>query len=50
MTTGSLLWRGMIVGFVAALLSFGLLKVVGEPAVDRAIAFEFRDGRGESQG
>src|SRR3984957_9717635 len=40
MTTGSLLWRGMIVGFVAALLSFGLLKVVGEPAVDRAIAFE----------
>ena len=40
MTTGSLLWRGMIVGFVAAMLSFGLLKVVGEPAVDRAIAFE----------
>jgi hypothetical protein len=40
MTTGSLLWRGMIVGFAAALLSFGLLKVVGEPAVDRAIAFE----------
>jgi uncharacterized membrane protein YagU involved in acid resistance len=30
----------MIVGFVAALLSFGLLKIVGEPAVDRAIAFE----------
>jgi hypothetical protein len=30
----------MIVGFVAALLSFGLLKTVGEPAVDRAIAFE----------
>ncbi|MBV8797522.1 MAG: CbtA family protein [Hyphomicrobiales bacterium] len=40
MTTGSLLWRGMVVGFVAALLSFGLLKIVGEPAVDRAIAFE----------
>ena len=40
MTTGSLLWRGMIVGFVAGLLSFGLLKAVGEPAVDRAIAFE----------
>ena len=40
MTMGSLLWRGMIVGFVAALLSFGLLKLVGEPAVDRAIAFE----------
>jgi hypothetical protein len=40
MTTGSLLWRGMIVGFIAALLAFGLLKLVGEPAVDRAIAFE----------
>jgi hypothetical protein len=40
MTTGSLLWRGMIVGFVAALLSFGLLKTAGEPGVDRAIAFE----------
>jgi hypothetical protein len=40
MTTGSLLLRGMIVGFVAALLSFGLLKTMGEPAVDRAIAFE----------
>ena len=40
MTTGALLWRGMIVGFVAALLSFALLKTVGEPAVDRAIAFE----------
>jgi len=37
---GSLLLRGMIVGFVAALLSFGLLKTMGEPAVDRAIAFE----------
>jgi|SRR5271166_3796247 len=40
MTTGSLLLRGMIVGFVAALLSFGFLKVVGEPAVDQAIVFE----------
>src|SRR5271167_2977296 len=40
MTTGSLLWRGMIVGVVAGLLSFCLLKVYGEPAVDRAIAFE----------
>jgi len=40
MTTGSLLWRGMVVGFIAALISFGFLKIVGEPAVDRAIAFE----------
>ena len=40
MTTGSLLWRGMVVGFIAALLSFSLFKLYGEPAVDRAIAFE----------
>ena len=38
--TGTLLLRGMIVGVCAALLSFGLLKTMGEPAVDRAIAFE----------
>src|SRR5277367_6836626 len=40
MATGSLLWRGMIVGFFAGLLAFGILKTIGEPAVDRAIAFE----------
>lgn len=34
------MWRGMIVGLIAGVLSFGLLKVVGEPMVDRAIAFE----------
>jgi hypothetical protein len=32
--------RGMLVGIVAGLLSFGFLKVFGEPQVDRAIAFE----------
>lgn len=37
---GNLLVRGMIMGIVAGILSFGFLKVVGEPAVDRAIAFE----------
>jgi predicted cobalt transporter CbtA len=37
---GALLMRGMLVGVVAAILSFGFLKIVGEPAVDRAIAFE----------
>jgi hypothetical protein len=31
--------RGMLVGIVAGLLSFGFLKVYGEPQVDRAIAF-----------
>ncbi|MGO9327637.1 MAG: CbtA family protein, partial [Steroidobacteraceae bacterium] len=30
----------MLVGIVAGLLSFGFLKVYGEPQVDRAIAFE----------
>jgi hypothetical protein len=36
----TLLVRGMLVGIVAGLLSFGFLKVYGEPQVDRAIAFE----------
>ena len=39
---GKLLLRGMLVGIVAGLLSFAFLKVVGEPQVDRAIAFETR--------
>ena len=34
------MWRGMIVGFFAGLLAFGILKTMGEPAVDHAIAFE----------
>jgi hypothetical protein len=37
---GMLLARGMLIGIVAGLLCFGFLKVVGEPQVDRAIAFE----------
>jgi predicted cobalt transporter CbtA len=35
-----LLIRGMLAGFVAGLLAFGVAKVFGEPQVDRAIAFE----------
>ncbi len=38
--TGKLLLRGMLVGLFAGLLSFGFLRVFGEPSVDRAIAFE----------
>jgi hypothetical protein len=38
----TLLVRGMLVGIVAGLLSFGFLKVYGEPQVDRATAFEER--------
>lgn len=37
---GTLLVRGMLVGFIAGLLVFGFSKVFGEPQVDRAIAFE----------
>ncbi|MFG1421126.1 CbtA family protein [Roseixanthobacter liquoris] len=37
---GSLLLRGMLVGVLAGLLSFGFARVFGEPAVARAIAFE----------
>lgn len=38
--TRELLVRGMLVGLVAGLLSFGFLKVFGEPQIERAIAFE----------
>jgi predicted cobalt transporter CbtA len=37
---GRLLLRGMLVGLLAAFLSFGFLKLAGEPSVDRAISFE----------
>jgi len=37
---GQLLLRGMLVGVLAGLLAFGFAYVFGEPAVDRAIAFE----------
>jgi hypothetical protein len=40
MTAGSLLARGMLIGIVAGLLAFGFAKFVGEPQVDKAIAFE----------
>ena len=35
-----LLIRGMIAGVVAGLVAFGVARVIGEPQVDRAIAFE----------
>jgi len=37
---GALLLRGMLIGLLAGFLSFGFLKIVGEPPVERAIAFE----------
>lgn len=40
MVVANSLLRGMLVGLLAAILSFAFLETVGEPAVDRAIAFE----------
>jgi len=37
---GNLLLRGMLAGLLASFLAFGFAKVLGEPQVDRAIAFE----------
>ena len=40
----TLLVRGMLVGLVAGLLAFGVGRLLGEPQVDRAIAFEEHAG------
>ena len=37
---GNLLLRGMLVGLAASILCFVFLRIVGEPNIDRAIAFE----------
>lgn len=37
---GALLVRGMLVGIVAGLLAFAFARLVGEPEIERAIAFE----------
>jgi Probable cobalt transporter subunit (CbtA) len=46
---GALLLRGMLVGVLAGVLSFGFLKIAGEPSVDRAIAFETRLDEAKTQ-
>jgi len=46
---GSLLARGMLMGLIAALLSYGFLKIAGEPSVDRAIAFEAQMDEAKAQ-
>jgi predicted cobalt transporter CbtA len=46
---GTLLLRGMLIGIVAGLLCFSFLKIVGEPQVDRAIAFESRLDQAKAQ-
>jgi len=45
----SLLVRGMIVGLIAGLLSFGFAKLFGEPEIDRAIAFEEKMDQAEGK-
>lgn len=45
---GALLLRGMLVGVLAGILCFGFLKIVGEPPVDRAIAFESQHGEAKA--
>ncbi len=37
---GKLLVRGMIAGLIAGLVAYGVSKAVGEPQVDKAIAYE----------
>ena len=41
MAVHQLLLRGMLAGFLAALLAFSFAKVYGEPEVDTAISFEY---------
>ena len=48
MMVRDLLIRGMIAGFVAGLLCFGVGKIFGEPQVDRAIAFEEQHAAAEA--
>lgn len=46
---GQLLLRGMFAGLFAALLAFGFARVIGEPQVDRAIAYEELHSAAEQQ-
>jgi Probable cobalt transporter subunit (CbtA) len=46
----TLLIRGMLVGVLAGLLSFGVARVLGEPQVDRAIAYEEQMDAGHAAG
>jgi predicted cobalt transporter CbtA len=46
---GNLLLRGMLVGLIAGLVCFGFLRWVGEPHVDRAIAFEGQMEEGKAK-
>jgi hypothetical protein len=45
----TLLLRGMLIGIIAGLLCFSFLRIVGEPQVDRAIAFETQLDQAKAQ-
>jgi predicted cobalt transporter CbtA len=47
--TRTLLLRGMLVGIVAGLLVFGFARFIGEPQVERAIAFETNLARAKGE-
>lgn len=47
---GKLLARGMLAGFIAGIITFGFAKIVGEPAVDSAIALEQQGGHTHDHG
>src|ERR1700761_8743707 len=47
--TRTLLLRGMLAGFVAGLFVFAFARWVGEPQVDRAIAFESNMDRAQGE-
>jgi predicted cobalt transporter CbtA len=46
---GPLLLRGMLIGVIAGILCFAFLRIVGEPQVDRAIAFETKVDKAKAQ-
>lgn len=46
---GRLLLRGMLAGVLAGLLAFGFGRVLGEPQVERAIAFETHEHASEHE-
>jgi predicted cobalt transporter CbtA len=46
---GSFILRGLIVGLVAGMLAFGFAKFVGEPQVDKAIAFETQNDEAKGE-
>ena len=47
---GSLLWRGMLAGLLAGILTFAFARTFGEPLIERAIAFEEHEAHAHSLG